>query len=142
MTRTYNLLVIDDEQPIMDEIKSYFEKRDFTVTTALSGEEGLEKLRHQSFDVALIDLCMPTMSGLEVIETINTELIPVNIAILTGHGGEKEAIAALNMGGIVHAWFAKGKYDMDDFYQRVKKLAQVIPEDKLDDFFSMFETAA
>ena len=99
-------------------------------------------MRHQAFDVALIDLCMPTMSGLEVIETINAELIPVSIAILTGHGGEKEAIAALNMGGIVHAWFAKGKYDMDDFYQRVKKLAQVIPEDKLDDFFSMFETAA
>jgi len=142
MAQKYNLLVIDDEQPIMDEIKSYFEKRDFSVTTALSGEEGLEKLRHQAFDVALIDLCMPTMSGLEVIETINAELIPVNIAILTGHGGEKEAIAALNMGGIVHAWFAKGKYDMDDFYQRVKKLAQVIPEDKLDDFFSMFETAA
>lgn len=142
MAQKYNLLVIDDEQPIMDEIKSYFEKRDFTVTTALSGEEGLEKLRHQAFDVALIDLCMPTMSGLEVIETINAELIPVSIAILTGHGGEKEAIAALNMGGIVHAWFAKGKYDMDDFYQRVKKLAQVIPDDKLDDFFSMFETAA
>lgn len=142
MAQKYNLLVIDDEQPIMDEIKSYFEKRDFTVTTALTGEEGLEKLRHQAFDVALIDLCMPTMSGLEVIETINAELIPVNIAILTGHGGEKEAIAALNMGGIVHAWFAKGKYDMDDFYQRVKKLAQVIPDDKLDDFFSMFETAA
>ncbi len=142
MAQTYNLLVIDDEQPIMDEIKSYFEKRDFTVTTALSGEEGLDKLRHQAFDVALIDLCMTPMSGLEVIETINAELIPVSIAILTGHGGEKEAIAALNMGGIVHAWFAKGKYDMDDFYQRVKKLAQVIPDDKLDDFFSMFETAA
>lgn len=142
MAQKYNLLVIDDEQPIMDEIKSYFEKRDFTVTTALSGEEGLEKLRHQAFDVALIDLCMPTMSGLEVIEAINAELIPVSIAILTGHGGEKEAIAALNMGGIVHAWFAKGKYDMDDFYQRVKKLAQVIPDEKLDDFFSMFETAA
>lgn len=142
MAQKYHLLVIDDEQPIMDEIKSYFEKRDFTVTTVLSGEEGLEKLRHQAFDVALIDLCMPTMSGLEVIETINAELIPVNIAILTGHGGEKEAIAALNMGGIVHAWFAKGKYDMDDFYHRVKKLAQVIPDDKLDDFFSMFETAA
>jgi len=142
MAQKYNLLVIDDEQPIMDEIKSYFEKRDFTVTTALSGEEGLDKLRHQAFDVALIDLCMTPMSGLEVIETINAELIPVSIAILTGHGGEKEAIAALNMGGIVHAWFAKGKYGMDELYQRVKRLAQVIPDDKLDDFFSMFETAA
>ncbi len=141
MAQRYNLLVIDDEQPILDEIKNYFEKRDFAVETALSGEQGLEKLRKQAFDVALIDLCMPQMSGLEVIQKINEELIPVNIAIITGHGGEKEAVAALNMGGIVHAWFTKGSYDMADLYQRVTELAHVIPEAKLDEFFSLFESA-
>ncbi|SJM93160.1 putative Two-component response regulator [Crenothrix polyspora] len=140
MAHRYKLLVIDDEQPILDEIKNYFEKRDFAVETALSGEEGLEKLRKQPFDVALIDLCMPQMSGLEVIQKINEELIPVSIAIITGHGGEKEAVAALNMGGIVHAWFTKGDYDMADLYQRVKELAQIIPEAKLDEFFSLFES--
>jgi DNA-binding response OmpR family regulator len=139
MTHRHKLLVIDDEQPILDEIKNYFEKRDFTVETALSGEEGLEKLRNQSFDVALVDLCMPHMNGLEVIQKINDELIPVNVAIITGHGGEKEAVAALNMGGIVHAWFTKGSYNMADLYQRVKELTQIIPEDKLDEFFSLFE---
>ena len=141
MAQRYNLLVIDDEQPILDEIKNYFEKRDFAVTTALSGEEGLEKLRKQAFDVALIDLCMPQMSGLEVIQKINEELIPVSIAIITGHGSEKEAVAALNMGGIVHAWFTKGGYDMADLYRRVTELAQVVPEAKLNEFFSLFETA-
>jgi len=140
MAHRYNLLVIDDEQAFLDGIKSYFEKRDFAVTTALSGEEGLEKLRKQPFDVTLIDLCMPKMSGLDVIQTINEELIPVSIAIITGHGGEKEAVAALNMGGIVHAWFTKGSYNMPDLYQRVKQLAQVIPEAKLDEFFSLFES--
>lgn len=140
MTQRYNLLVIDDEQPILDEIKRYFEKREFAVETALSGKEGLEKLRKQPFDVALIDLCMPQMSGLEVIQKINEELIPVNIAIITGHGGEKEAVAALNMGGIVHAWFTKGSYDMAELYRRVTELAQVIPKEKLDEFFSLFES--
>jgi DNA-binding response OmpR family regulator len=140
MTQRYKLLVIDDEQPILDEIKNYFEKRDFAVETALSGEDGLEKLRKQPFDVALVDLRMPQMSGLEVIQKINEELIPVSIAIITGHGGEKEAVAALNMGGIVHAWFTKGDYDMADLYQRVKELAQIIPEAKLDEFFSLFES--
>lgn len=142
MAHRYNLLVIDDEQDFSDEIKNYFEKREFSVETALTGEEGLEKLREQAFNVALIDLCMPTMSGLEVIEKINAELIPVNIAIITGHGGEKEAVAALNMGGIVHAWFTKGSYNMDELYQRVKELAKGIPDDKLDEFFSLFESAA
>ena len=139
---TYKLLVIDDEQEVLDEIKTYFEKRDFIVETALSGESGLDKLRLQSFDVALIDLCMPEISGLDVIKKINEELIPVSIAIITGHGGEKEAIAALNLGGIVHGWFTKGSYDMEFLYQQVKELAQVIPEAKLDEFFSIFETTS
>ncbi len=141
MAHRYNLIVIDDEQAILDEIKSYFEKREFAVETALSGEEGLEKLRKKPFDVALIDLCMPQMSGLELIQKINEELIPVSIAIITGHGRQEDAIAALNMGGIVHAWFTKGGYDMPDLYQRVKELAQIIPEEKLNEFFSLFETA-
>ena len=139
---TYKLLVIDDEQEVLDEIKTYFEKRDFIVETALSGEDGLDKLRLQSFDVALIDLCMPEISGLDVIKKINEELIPVSIAIITGHGGEKEAIAALNLGGIVHGWFTKGSYDMEYLYRQVKTLAQVIPEAKLDEFFSIFETTS
>jgi DNA-binding response OmpR family regulator len=139
MAHRYSLLIIDDEQD--DTIKNYFEKREFAVETALSGEEGLEKLRKQRFDVALIDLRMPHISGLDVIQKINQELIPVNIAIITGHGDINDAIAALNMGGIVHAWFTKGSYDMPDLYQRVKELAQVIPDEKLNEFFSLFETA-
>jgi two-component system response regulator VanR len=67
MTHRYNLLVIDDEQDILDEIKSYFEKREFAVETALNGEEGLKKLRTQQFDVALIDLCMPNSSKVGLI---------------------------------------------------------------------------
>lgn len=142
MAQRYNLLVIDDEPDNFEEIKNYFEKRDFKVDTALSGEEGLEKLRKQHFNVVLIDLCMPNMSGFEVIELINKEFIPVSIAIITGHGGEKEAIAAVNMGGIVHAWFTKGHFTMEELYKRVKELAQVISEDRLEEFFSIFESAA
>ena len=65
MAHKYKLLVIDDEAEILNTIKSYFEKRDFLVETALNGEEGLNKLRNQSFDVALIDLVMPQLSGLD-----------------------------------------------------------------------------
>jgi DNA-binding NtrC family response regulator len=142
MAHKYKLLVIDDEPEILETIKSYFEKRDFMVETALNGEDGLNKLRNESFDVALIDLVMPKLSGLEVIECINKELIPVNIAIITGHGGEKEAVAALNLGGIVHAWFYKEKMDLPLFYEQVKKLAHVISDDKLNAFFELFETHA
>ncbi len=137
MAQRYRLLVIDDEQPILDEIKRYFEKRDFKVETALSGEQGLEKLRSQEFDVALIDLCMPNSSknGLDVIEAIEDEFIPVSTAILTGHGDRNEAVAALNLG--TEAWFDKASLKLEELYKTVKKLAQVIPEEKFDEFMAV-----
>ena len=137
MAYQYKLLVIDDEQAILTEIKNYFEKRDFSVETALSGEEGLEKLRQQMFEVVLIDLVMPQLSGIDVIKAINEEGISVSSAVITGHGDKEEAIAALQLGA--EYWFQKGteEAEMPNLYRQVKKLAQLIPEDKFDDFMAV-----
>ena len=138
MTHRYNLLVIDDEQPILDGIKNYFEKRgEFAVATASSGEEGVEKLRSQQFDVALIDLGMPnsSKSGLDVIQIIDDEAILVSTAIITGHGDRNEAVSALNLGA--QAWFDKSSLDMERLYKSVKELAQVIPEEKFSEFMAI-----
>lgn len=135
MAQRYNLLVIDDEQPILDEIKSYFEKRDFKVGTALNGAEGLEKLHNQEFDVALIDLGMPKKGGIEVIKEIYEDNIPVSFAILTAHGNRDEAITALKLGA--EDWFQKGAFTMEELYISVKRLAQVIPEEKFDEFMAV-----
>ncbi|NOQ15251.1 MAG: response regulator [Methyloprofundus sp.] len=137
MAYQYKLLVIDDEQAILTEIKNYFEKRGFSVETALSGEEGLEKLRKQMFEVVLIDLVMPQLSGIDVIKAINEEGISVSSAVITGHGDKEEAIAALQLGA--EYWFQKGtaEAEMPNLYRQVKKLAQLIPEDKVDDFMAV-----
>ena len=135
MAHKYKLLVIDDEAEILNTIKSYFEKRDFLVETALNGEEGLNKLRNQSFDVALIDLVMPQLSGLDVIKKIFEEDIRVSIAIITGHGDRDEAVQALNLG--VEAWFDKSALNMDKLYKSIKDLSHAIPEDKIEKFIAI-----
>ncbi|MDD5273263.1 MAG: response regulator [Methylovulum sp.] len=138
MTHRYKLLLIDDEQDFLEGIKSYFEKRgDFAVVTALSGEEGLDKLRQQQFDVALIDLCMPNSpkSGIAVIRAIEDEGIAVSTAIITGHGDRDEAVAALNLGA--QAWFDKASLNVEELYKTVKNLAQVIPEEKFAEFIAV-----
>ncbi|NOR71561.1 MAG: response regulator [Methylomarinum sp.] len=137
MSYKYKLLVIDDEQAVLTEIKNYFEKREFLVETALTGEEGLEKLRQQMFEVVLIDLVMPGISGIDVIRAINDEGISVSSAIITGHGDKDEAIAALQLGA--ENWFQKGTQEaqMPNLYSQIIKLAQLIPEEKLEDFMDI-----
>jgi DNA-binding NtrC family response regulator len=144
--KRFNLLIIDDEIDFLEEVKNafnYLPTNEFEIETAQSGDEGLEKLRERRFDVVLIDLQMPNskLSGLDVIRKLNEENIYLGVAIATGHGGRKDAVAAVNLGA--QAWFDKPFFKdeegLKDRHQRLKELAQVIPDDKVNEFFSFFE---
>jgi DNA-binding response OmpR family regulator len=144
--KRFNLLLIDDEIDFLEEVKNafnYLPNNEFEIETAQSGDEGLEKLRERRFDVVLIDLQMPNskLSGLDVIRKLNEENIYLGVAIVTAHGEKKEAVAAVNLGA--QAWFDKPFFkdeeELKARHQRLKELAQVIPDDKVNEFFSFFE---
>ena len=147
--KRFRLLIIDDEVDFLEEIKNafeYYEDNEFEIETAISGDEGMEKLRERRFDGALIDIQMPnsTMSGLDVIKAMNKENIFIGTAIATAHGGRKEAVAAVNLGA--QAWFDKPLVDSEEklskLHQRLKDLAQIIPDDKMDELFDFYKQEA
>ena len=57
------LLCIDDDQDVLECEKTFLEAFGYTVVTASSGREGLELAGHRSFDVVIVDYCMPEMNG-------------------------------------------------------------------------------
>jgi DNA-binding NtrC family response regulator len=116
----YKLLVIDDEQEILDSFQNYFGKRQFEVETANNGTEGLNKLLTGKFDAAIVDLRMPGLDGMQVIEQAMEYQVPTSFIVLTGHGELPDAIKAINHD--VEGWFAKGNLDMKDIYQRTLAL--------------------
>jgi len=117
----YKLLVIDDEQEILDSFQNYFGKRQFEVETANNGTEGLNKLLTGKFDAAIVDLRMPDMDGMQVIEQAMNQRVPTSFIVLTGHGALKDAITAINHD--VEGWFEKGNpTDMKEIYQRTLAL--------------------
>jgi len=75
MERQYQILIVDDDDAILSSYQDYFTKQGFTVKVAHNGIEGLEKLREIDFDVALVDINMPNMNGLEMIKPANEENI-------------------------------------------------------------------
>lgn len=117
----YKLLVIDDEQEILDLFQNYFGKREFEVTTANNGTEGLNKLLTGEFDAAIVDLRMPDMNGMQVIEKAMNQRIPITFIVLTGHGELPDAISAINMD--VQGWFNK-PVDMASIYKRTVDLCR------------------
>jgi len=64
------MLVVDDEMEICEFLKAFFEERDFNVSTAYSGEEAVRTAQEVRPDVVLLDIHLPGMDGLSVLEQI------------------------------------------------------------------------
>lgn len=123
--RQYSLLIVDDETDICETYRDYFLKRGFQVEIAKDGQEGLEKLRTGEFDVAIVDLLMPKMKGLDMIRQAREEGINTDIIVLTAHGERNEAVESINLE--VNGWFDKPGIEMPKLLKKVKELSAGIP---------------
>ena len=64
------ILIVDDEQDICECLRQFFTSRGFSVVSAFSGEEALERLAQESPDVILLDIKLPGLSGIEVLRRL------------------------------------------------------------------------
>jgi DNA-binding response OmpR family regulator len=92
------LLLVDDEEGYVKVLAKRMTRRNMEVMTALSGSEGIQRLRKQDFDVAILDLKMEDMDGIEVLKVFKKMVPDMPVIMLTGHGTEKAAREGLDMG--------------------------------------------
>ena len=136
MKRPHKILIIDDEKESCAEIQEYFTEQGFIAETAFDGEAGLKKLRTNEFDVAIVDIRMPKMNGIEVAQHIYQEGIDTEIIMLTGHGDRKEAVAAVK--AHVTDWIDKDEVTMPLLLNKVKALTEIFPPEEISRFLSSF----
>ena len=91
------VLVVDDEKLIVKGIKFSLEQDEMEVTTAYDGEEALELAKNNSFDIILLDVMLPGLSGFEVCQAIR-EFSDVPIIMLTAKGEDMDKILGLEYG--------------------------------------------
>lgn len=99
LQNTPSILVIDDNQELLDFIRESL-KESFTISTALSGEEGLAMLQDCPPDLIISDIMMPGIDGLEVTRTIKTniETSHIPVILLTAKGGMSNRYEGLKTG--------------------------------------------
>ena len=78
------ILLVDDNQKFLSITKKRLAKRGCTVQTASNGLEALESLRSQNIQVAILDIKMPGVNGIEVLKIIKTQFPLVQVIMLTG----------------------------------------------------------
>jgi two-component system alkaline phosphatase synthesis response regulator PhoP len=91
------ILVVDDEQPIVNTVRAYFEREGFAVRTALDGPTALEIARTFQPDLIVLDIMLPGMDGLELLSTLRRES-DTYVLLLTAKTEETDKIVGLTMG--------------------------------------------
>jgi len=92
------ILVIDDERSIRNTLKEILEYEKYEVTTAENGIEGLEILKKETFDILLLDIKMPEMDGMEVLEKVRKNYPDIQAIMISGHGNVDTAVKAVKNG--------------------------------------------
>jgi DNA-binding NtrC family response regulator len=96
--RKIKLLLVDDEKEYVQTMAERLRMRDVGSRVAMSGEEALQMVADDAPDVMVLDLRMPGINGMEVLERVRKEHPHVQIIILTGHGSEREEREARRLG--------------------------------------------
>jgi len=92
------VLVVDDEEDIVEVIQDRLEAYGFTVVTAGTGVEALKKLSMERFDGIFLDVKMPEMGGMEVLEEIRKKDRKIPVIIITSSSTREAAIEAIAKG--------------------------------------------
>lgn len=92
------ILIIDDEKSIRSTLREILEYEKFEIDEAQDGEEGLQKLKKGEFDIALCDIKMPKMDGIEVLEKTIEEGIDTQFIMISAHGTIETAVEAVKKG--------------------------------------------
>lgn len=92
------VLIIDDEQSIRNTLREILEYEKYEVDEAKDGEEALKKLLSDTYDVALCDIKMPKIDGIEVLEKAMAEGIETQFVMISAHGTIETAVNATKMG--------------------------------------------
>jgi DNA-binding NtrC family response regulator len=92
------LLLVDDEEGYVNVLSNRLRKRKIDVTKAFSGLEAIQKLRKEDFHVAILDLKMEGLDGIEVLKICKKMLPEMEVIMLTGHGSEAAAREGIQAG--------------------------------------------
>ena len=98
MTSTYQLLVVDDDPQMQFFLKEALERQQYLVRVQGSAEEALDTLKDETFDLILMDVHLPGITGLEAVDEIQKADRQTPIIVMTAHGTRDSALDAVRRG--------------------------------------------
>ena len=117
------LLLVDDEDDFRDSAAQYFIRRGHSVTSVSSGREAIEATKQRQFDVAVIDVHMPEMDGVELLKKLRADGDHMQAVMLTGGATVPTAVASMKAGAVDYVTKPIRLAELESLIQRAARTA-------------------
>ena len=113
------LLIAEDEPDLAEALTVFFEKNRFSVDAVYDGQEAYEYAKAGSYNAIILDIMMPKLNGLEVLERLRAEHVNTPIMMLTAKGQKEDRITGFNAGADD---YLPKPFDPDELLSRVRAI--------------------
>ncbi len=115
------ILIVDDDESLCRTLHLILNKRGYDSETALSGEEAIRKASENSYHMALLDIRLPDMQGLELLTQLSKIQSEMDMILITGHASVETALAAVKTKA---AAFIVKPIDMEELFNTIEKVLE------------------
>ena len=139
MVNTKSILIVDDDETILAVLKEILEIDGYTVETATTGKEAIEKSENIFFNLSLLDIKLPDMEGTELITKLHKADPQMIKIIITGFPSFDNAVKSLNLGAdayIMKPVNSKALLELVGEKIREQQAASQIDEDRVSDWIN------
>ena len=117
MSYVPKILIIDDEPRMCDSLRVLLSTYGYETQTSYNGKEAIECLARDRFDLVLLDIVMPDMSGHQIMDYINSQSLETLVIVMTGHASVDSAVESLRRGAYD---YLRKPFDFEQLERRVK----------------------
>jgi len=93
-----SILIVDDDEDVLESLKGILRSNGYSVDTAKTGREAIERSEARFFNLALLDIKLPDMEGTELLTRMHGETPRMMKVMVTGHPSLENAVEAVNLG--------------------------------------------
>ena len=121
MQNKIRILIIDDEKHFTEELFEYLNNSGFEALEANTGEEGLDILSSKEIDLLILDVRLPRISGLDILQEVKIKYPKLEVIVVSGHGDMDTVIKAMRLGAIDYLRKPFRNMDIEIAIQRTQK---------------------
>ncbi|MCK4352218.1 sigma-54-dependent Fis family transcriptional regulator [candidate division WOR-3 bacterium] len=115
------ILIVDDESVLRETLSDWLQKESYNTETAITGEEAIEKNKNNKFDIAIVDLKLPGIDGIEVLRRLKKMNPEMPVIIITAYASIETAVEAMKQGA--YDYFVK-PFNLEEVSLVIKKIIE------------------